>query len=139
MKTSLTLAFLPEELVGPLLLLAITVAGLCMIVGLRRLAISIVVGALAFVFAPVWITPLVDLIFELIPPWVLQAALLAIVALLVAPIVVFLLMLLMGGWLRRIVGEALVQRFAISVLFAPYRLLGKLVGWMFGAGGKKTS
>lgn len=63
MKSGALLMFLPDEAIPVLL----TIAGMLIIVGLRRLGVALLVSALGMAIAPAFVEPIADLL----PGWVL--------------------------------------------------------------------
>lgn len=57
--------FFPDELLLPLLM----VAGICLILGMKRMAGSIVVFVMAMALLPPFITPLVEGLIDVMPLW----------------------------------------------------------------------
>lgn len=111
--TNLLFMFVPEKLVGTLLLLMLSAGGIALIVGAQRAGKALIITAISFPIISVIVSAMFNSFFDALPP------------VLVAP-VAFLIMLAIYasvGWIivKSIFGQEAVNHFKGELLFAGFR------------------
>jgi hypothetical protein len=70
MKTAIFSLFIPDELTASLLAPLVTLAGLLMIFGFRKVAGGIIVFVLIYAFSPIF-EPLIETLLDSLPDWMI--------------------------------------------------------------------